>query len=101
MIRPVAGGSATEFEVRAQPGAARPGLVGGAGGGLKVRLSSPPVDGRANEELVAVVAEALGLRPREVTLVRGHTARSKTLRIERPEVEVRTLLAPWIGQNEG
>jgi len=101
MIRSVADGLATDLDVRVQPGASRPGLVADSGGGLRVRLSSPPVDGRANDELVAVVASALGLRPREITLVRGHTGRSKTLRIERPEAELRTLLAPWIGQNEG
>ena len=101
MIRSVAGESITEIDVRVQPGASRAGVVGVVDGRLRVRLSSPPVDGRANDELIAVLAEAWGLRPREIELVRGLTGRSKTVRVARCEAEVHTLLAPWVGQNPG
>ncbi|MEY2755948.1 MAG: hypothetical protein RJB65_2306 [Actinomycetota bacterium] len=101
MIRSVAGQAATEVDVRVQPGASRSGVVGVVDDRLRVRLSSPPVDGRANDELIAVLAEALGLRPREIGIVRGLTGRSKTVRVARTEAEVRTLLVPWMGQNQG
>lgn len=101
MIRSVVGGTAAEVDLRVQPGASRSCLVGVAEGRLRVRLASPPVDGRANTELLSLLARELGVRPREVTLVAGLTGRSKTVRIERPEAEVRTLLAPWVGQNSG
>lgn len=101
MIRTVAGQAATEVDVRVQPGASHPGVVGVVDDRLRVRLSSPPVDGRANDELVAVLAEALGLRPREIGIVRGLAGRSKTVRVARTEAEVRTLLVPWMGQNQG
>jgi uncharacterized protein (TIGR00251 family) len=101
VIRAVAGQAATDVDVRVQPGASRPGVVGAVDDRLRVRLSSPPVDGRANDELVAVLAEALGLRPREIGIVRGLTGRSKTVRVARTEAEVRTLLVPWMGQNQG
>lgn len=63
--------------VRVVPGASRAGVAGLHGDELKVRVNSPPVDGRANDELCAVVAGMLGLRPRDVQVTAGHTARSK------------------------
>jgi len=46
---------------------------------LKIRLTAPPVDGKANSELVAVLAEALGVRRGAVTLVKGARSRSKVI----------------------
>ncbi len=48
---------------------------------LLVRLQAPPQDGRANEELVRFLAEALGCRKAEVRLVRGASARRKQLEL--------------------
>jgi uncharacterized protein (TIGR00251 family) len=67
--------------VRVRPGASRT-RVGGTYGEppqLAVAVSSPPVDGAANEAVVKAVASALGLRPARVTVVSGHTSRSKVL----------------------
>ena len=47
-----------------------------------MRLASPPVDGRANEELVRWLAKELGVPRSAVTLLRGQTSRSKQLRID-------------------
>ena len=71
--------------VRVQPGASRTGAVGPtgpAGEELKVRLASPPVDGRANDELVRWVAKTLGVPRSAVELVRGATSRSKVVRVD-------------------
>lgn len=79
--------------VRVTPRAKRPGLAGVRDDGvLLVRVGAPPEDGRANAELCAVVAKALGLRARQVTVVVGHTSRDKVVEIEglpAAEVEVR------------
>jgi uncharacterized protein len=48
---------------------------------LLVRLQAPPQDGRANEELVRFLAEALGCRKAEIRLVRGTSARRKQLEL--------------------
>lgn len=66
--------------IRVKPGASKARVGGTYGDGeLIVAVSTPPVDGRANDAVIAAVAEAFALRPRQVTLVTGHTARSKVL----------------------
>ena len=46
-----------------------------------MRLTAPPVDGAANEALVALLAEQLGLPKRYISIVRGATGRQKTVEI--------------------
>jgi len=48
---------------------------------LKARLTAPPVDGAANEALITLLAERLGLPKRAISIVRGATARLKTVEI--------------------
>ncbi len=50
-------------------------------GTLKARLTAPPVDGAANEALIAVLAERLGLPKRDVSIVHGASSRLKTVEI--------------------
>jgi uncharacterized protein (TIGR00251 family) len=70
--------------IHAQPGAKRTEIAGVHGGALKIRVASPPVEGRANEELRRFLAEAFGVPQRNVALVRGESGRRKTLRIAAP-----------------
>jgi uncharacterized protein len=86
--------------VRAVPGASRSAIVGLHGDELKVRVCSPPVDGRANEEVCAVLADALGLRQRDVQLLQGHSARSKVLLVALGVDETERRLQGWIGRSE-
>jgi uncharacterized protein (TIGR00251 family) len=65
--------------VHAQPGAGRCQLNGRHGDTLRVKVGAPPVDGRANDALVAFLAEILGLPRRAVTLERGSTSRFKRI----------------------
>lgn len=82
----------TRVLVRAQPGASRAGLAGLWNEHLKVAVRAPADEGRANEELVRVLAEALGLRPKDVGLARGEKARVKELIVALPVEEVRRRL---------
>jgi uncharacterized protein YggU (UPF0235/DUF167 family) len=50
-------------------------------GALKVKLNAAPVDGAANDELVDLLAEWLGVAPRAVTIVQGAAARSKLVEV--------------------
>jgi hypothetical protein len=69
------------LELLVQPRASRTRAVGEHGGRLKVQLAAPPVDGEANEALVAWLAAALGVRRADVALVRGAAGRRKTVRV--------------------
>jgi uncharacterized protein len=63
--------------VRAQPGARRSGIVGEQAGALKVAVTAPPEDGRANKALLEVLRDALGLKRSQVELLGGATSREK------------------------
>lgn len=71
-----------------QPGAKRTEVAGiygeGASALLRVRLAAPPVDGKANVELLRFLAGAFGVPLRRVTLVRGESSRQKVVRISAP-----------------
>jgi len=78
--------------VRAQPGAKKTGVLGEHAGALKVAVTAPPQDGRANQSLLEALRELLGLRRSQVELLGGKTSRDKRflLRgISRAELEAR------------
>lgn len=78
--------------VRAQPGARRAGLLGEQNGALKVAVTAPPEDGRANRALTEALRDLLGLKRSQVELVGGATARDKTFLVRglgRNELEAR------------
>ncbi len=64
-----------------QPRASRNRIDGLHNGALKIRLTSPPVDGAANKACVRFLAKCLGLSPANVSIVRGLTSRNKTLNL--------------------
>ena len=67
--------------VRVKPGYPRTEVGGHHGGELVVRVTERAVDGKATRAALKAVEEALGLRPYEVSLVTGHTSRSKVIEI--------------------
>jgi uncharacterized protein (TIGR00251 family) len=71
------------LSLRVQPGARRTALVARlASGEWKVAVSAPPADGRANDAVVELVSDLLGVRRSQVTLVRGASARSKVVDVD-------------------
>ena len=72
----------TRLRVRLTPRAARDEIAGWQGDVLRVRVTAPPVDGRANAALEQLLAHALGLPKRAVRVVSGTQAREKTVAIE-------------------
>lgn len=79
--------SAGLIEVRVIPRAGRSGVAGLRDGALLVRLAAAPVDGAANAELVAVLADALDLPKRSIQIVSGDRSRSKRVRIDGMEAD--------------
>jgi uncharacterized protein (TIGR00251 family) len=63
--------------VRAQPGARKAGVLGEQAGALKVAVTAPPEDGRANQALTELLREWLGLKRSQVELAGGATSRNK------------------------
>ncbi|MBK6632368.1 MAG: YggU family protein [Betaproteobacteria bacterium] len=64
-----------------QPGAKRTEIAGLHGDALKIRLAAPPVDGKANDCLIGIIAEALGVPRAQVELLSGATSRYKRVRV--------------------
>jgi uncharacterized protein len=69
------------FTVRVVPRASRSGLAGERDGALRVRIAAAPVDGAANEELIAVIARALKVARSAVEITSGHHGRTKRIRV--------------------
>lgn len=67
--------------VRIQPRASKNGLVVQSDGSLKIRLTAPPVDGAANEALIAFLAKVLQVSKSQVEILSGHAAREKRIRV--------------------
>jgi len=69
------------LHVSVMPNAKRTQVDGLHDGALRVRLAAPPIEGRANEALVAWLAKSLGVPKRDVELLRGEASRRKQLAI--------------------
>ena len=80
------GHQAIVLTLHVQPGAKRTEVAGTHGDSLKIRLAAPPVDGRANAELLRYLAHAFGVPQRNAMLVRGDSSRQKIVRIRCPSV---------------
>ncbi len=72
---------AVRLTLHVQPGAKRNAVVGVHGDALKVAVSAPPVEGKANEAIQAFVAKALGVPAATITIVAGASSRRKVLAI--------------------
>ncbi len=69
----------TILKLRVSPGARRPGVVGRHGAAWKLRVSAPPEAGRANDAVLALLAETLDVSRRDLELTSGHASRDKVV----------------------
>lgn len=71
------------FSIRVQPNASRNEIVGWLDdGSLKIRIQTPPQDGKANKALIAFLANELGVSKNQISIVRGETSRQKVIAID-------------------
>jgi len=70
-----------EISVRVHPNAARNEVVGVTDGVWQVRVSAPPVKGKANKELITFLSRLLGVGKSRIDIIRGHTTRNKVIAI--------------------
>jgi uncharacterized protein (TIGR00251 family) len=71
----------TTFAVRVRPRAKKNAITGDAGDALKLALTAPPVDGKANEACIEFFAKLLNLPRSSVTIAAGQTSRNKVIRV--------------------
>ena len=69
------------LKIKVEPRSSKSGIVGPYGDSLKVKLTSPPVEGKANQELIEVLAKEYGIPKREVKILSGHNSKNKTVRL--------------------
>ncbi len=70
------------INVKVEPRSSKKGITGVVGDTLKVRLTSPPVGGAANEQLIEVLSEELGIKKRSIRIEKGLASRQKVVRID-------------------
>jgi uncharacterized protein len=78
--------------LRVQPGARKTAIVGERGHRLKITLHAPPVDGKANEELLQFLTKQLALRRSRLRLLTGAASKEKTVLIAVDEPGARALV---------
>ena len=78
----LADGKGVTLRLHIQPGAKKTEVAGPHGEALKIRLAAPPVDGKANACLIALLAERLGVAKASISLVSGDTSRAKRVRVD-------------------
>jgi len=74
-------GGVITFQVRVVPRASRTEIAGEHDGALRVRVTAPPVDGAANEEVIRLLARALGVPRSHVEIVSGQTSKLKRVKV--------------------
>ena len=88
---------AVRFLVRVQPRSSRNAVDGVHGDALKIRLTAPPVEGAANDALVALLADELGVPRRSIRIVSGETGRNKLVEVDGIAAEAVERLASRAG----
>jgi uncharacterized protein (TIGR00251 family) len=68
-----------------QPKASKDEFAGQYGERLKIRITAPPIDGKANTQLIKFIAKQFGVAKAQVTISSGESSRHKTLNIENPQ----------------
>ena len=74
--------SETKIPVRIHPNAARNEVMGITDGILQVRISAPPVKGKANKELIDFLSQLLGVSKSRLSIIKGHTSRNKVIAVD-------------------
>ena len=80
-LSPEDGGQSVRLRLRVSAGASRRRVLGVHGGALKLSVKAPPEKGKANKDVVSLVAESFGLTPSDVEILSGETSPDKVVRL--------------------
>jgi len=89
------------LKLKVLPRSSRCEIVGPHGDFLKIKVTAPPLEGRANEEIIEFLAATLGIKKGQVNIVSGHASRHKTVAItgcNRQELELHVSTAKKQGK---
>jgi len=92
------------LEVKVIPGSSRNALTRTSEGSLTVKLTAPPVEGKANKALVKLLGKTLRVPPSSITILRGHASREKIVLIsgmDRGGVQARLEEGMLLGEKQG
>lgn len=70
------------LHIKVVPGARKNRVVGKYGDAIKIQVSAPPEQGKANQAVIAVLSEVLGISPQQLAIIRGHTQPRKVIQID-------------------
>jgi uncharacterized protein (TIGR00251 family) len=88
-----------QFTAVIQPRASRNQIIGIHNHSLKIKLTSPPVDGAANQACIKFLAKAFGISPSRIDIVKGETSKNKIIQIEGMDSKTfMNTLAPLISE---
>lgn len=85
-------GDKLTLDIYVQPGAKTTEIAGLHGEALKIRLNSPPIDGRANQALIQFLAKCFDVPKRQINLLRGEKSRHKTVVIIDSHVDPKEII---------
>ena len=71
----------TLIKVYLQPKSSKNEMAGPYRDGIKVKVTAPPIEGKANESLIRFLAKEFGISPSSIEMIKGHHAREKILKI--------------------
>jgi len=74
--------SQTKISLVVYPNAAKNEVAGFAEGVLRVKVSAPPVKGKANKELITFLSQCLGVGKDRLSIIKGHTTRNKVIAVD-------------------
>ncbi len=97
-------GNETRISLRVYPSAARNEVVDFTDGVWRIRVAAPPVKGKANRELLAFLGKVLGVGKGALTIIKGHTSRSKVIAVDglsREDIMQRLLPKPFPSSGGG
>lgn len=69
------------LKIKVEPRSSRSSIIGMYGDALKVKLTSAPVDGKANKELIELLAKELGIKKKDVEIMSGETSKNKVVKL--------------------
>ncbi len=75
-------GNEVKISLRVYPNASRNEVVGFTNGILRVKVSAPPIKGKANRELITFLSRLLGVGKGSVNIIKGHTTRNKVVAVD-------------------